>query len=267
MLAKLIKYEWKASYKTLTAVNLTSAILTLLGCLFLRLAASSREEGILLSILFIVFYTLSLSAFNLVTQFYIYFRFYRNFYTAEGYLMHTLPVTPLQLLHSKLIVGYLWITLNSLLNLLALAALTWSSGLLELPNAYTELLILYRYTFGASPLQFSLLFLASMVISCFSTLMMGYLSILLGQLVEKYKLGAAIGFFIALYLGSQIIASLVSVFPSVLQALSGRLGYYGQFGLGFYGGIIGVVCLTQLLFGAAFYAICLFLMQRRVNLD
>lgn len=267
MLAKLIKYEWKASYKTLSAVNLTLIILTLLGCLFLHLTRSPQEESFYLSILFIALYSLPLSAFNLVTQFYIFYRFYKNFFTAEGYLMHTLPVTPLQLFHSKFIVGYLWIVLNSLLNIFALAALAWSSGVLRLQNTYTELQFLYQFTFGAFPWKFIPLFLASMIISSFCTLMMGYLSILLGQLMEKYKLGAAIGFFLALYLGCQIIASLLIALPSTLRVISSGPAYDRTFGLGFYGGILWDACLTQFLFSAAFYAACLFLMRRRVNLD
>ena len=55
----------------------------------------------------------------MVVSIYIAVRFYKNLYTDEGYLMHTLPVTPRQLLVSKLTVGSLWSFLVTILTLWA----------------------------------------------------------------------------------------------------------------------------------------------------
>lgn len=267
MLGKLIKYEWKASYRVLSVLNLALVLVTLIGCLLLQAAPSAEENTFFLAVLFITLYAFSIIAFTLTTQLYVYFRFYKNLFTAEGYLMHTLPVTPLQLFHSKLIVGYLWHVVNTLLSLSSLAALGWASGIFRLENTRTELQFLFQYSIGASPGKFIFLLLAVSLASGFSSILMGYLSILLGQLVEKYKLGAAIGFYIALYLVSQVLSSLLMLIPNTVMATANDMLFYGAYASRFYGNLLAGLMAAQLLFGCAFYAACFFLMRRRVNLE
>ena len=56
----------------------------------------------------------------------IYFaiRFYKNLYTDEGYLMHTLPVKPWMLIVSKLTIGTIWFYLIDLLLVGAITLIT-----------------------------------------------------------------------------------------------------------------------------------------------
>ena len=259
MLGKLIKYEWKACYKVLAALNLTLVLITVIGCLILQAIPSTEENIFFLAVLFIMLSALSISAFNLTTQIYIYFRFYKNLFTAEGYLMHTLPVTPLQLFHSKLIVGYFWFIVNTLLSFFCLAVLGWASRIFRLENTRTELQFLFQYTIGGSPGKFILLLLTATLASGFSSILMGYLSILLGQLVEKYKLGAAIGFYIALYLVSQVLSSLLMIIPTTFMAVADDMGFYGEFASCFYGNLLLWLIAAWVLFGCAYYAACVFI--------
>ena len=104
MLKKLIKYEWKDTRRLLLPINLAIIVLTLVGCAMLSTSIFDSKESLIFSIPLLLLYVLSIMAFSSVTIIYIYVRFYKNLYTAEGYLMHTLPVTPMQLFHSKLIV-------------------------------------------------------------------------------------------------------------------------------------------------------------------
>ncbi len=267
MLGKLMKYEWKASYKVLSAINLALSLLALIGCLSLKSIPLHREDTAFIAILLIVFYALSLSAFSLVTQIYIYFRFYKNLFTSEGYLMHTLPVTPMQLFHSKFLIGFFWLMLNSALNIAALAALAWSAGLFQRQGPYSALQLFCLLAFGGSPWKLLCFLFLGMAASSFTLLLMGYVSILLGQLVERYKLGASIGFYIAIYLVSQVMASLLTAIPSTLLAVSNGMGTYEDFASWFYESLMIRACLGQILFGVIFYIACLFLMQRKVNLN
>ena len=105
MLKKLLKYEWKETARLLLPINLALIVLTVLGCAMLSTSIFDSEVSIFFAVPLLILYIISIIAFSSVTIIYIYVRFYKNLYTAEGYLMHTLPVTPMQLFHSKLIVA------------------------------------------------------------------------------------------------------------------------------------------------------------------
>ncbi len=267
MLGKLMRYEWKSTYKIPSAVNLVLALATLLGCLILGMPAASDKDTSFRLFTSVVFYSLSLSAFSMVTYIYVYIRFYKNLFSAEGYLMHTLPVTPLQLFHSKLLVGYFWLALHTVLELAALIALGWASGLFHQVNTRTEWKALLQSTLGASPWEFLPPFFGTMLTGCLTSLLIGYVSILLWQLMEKYKLGASVGFFIAIYLVSQVATSLSVFLPSTMTALSGSPGAYGDFTLYYYRNLLYWSIIAQLILGILLYIACLLLVRRRVNLD
>lgn len=281
MLRKLIKFEWRATYKLMAAVDFALAFLTLVGCFILNTDIFEQEGTFPVAVLLLTFYILSLAAFGIVTLLFLYIRFYRNLFSAEGYFMHTLPVTPMQLLHSKLIVGYGWTVLNSVLTTLSIFALLaamffhyaqihgveslfqllYGTGEAALPDKYF-LEPFYR-RFGYSVGQFFFQFLLLHFVSGFASLLTGYASILLGQLVEKYKRMASVGFYIVLYVINQIVCSILMVVPA-MQSLSGDGGaiIYRYLKV-----IMDYGIISQIIMGSVFYVGTVFLMRRRVNLD
>ena len=279
MLRKLLKHEWKAVNKVMITVNLGIVLLTIFGSMILSTDTFDNEEAFPLAILLTIFYSLSMITFSTVTLIYIYIRFYKNLFTAEGYLMHTLPVTRTQLFHSKLIVGYFWIFLNSMLNILSTAVLGFVAGLHfasreDMQDIFEDVskeFLIKDYTFadifGFPPLLLLLVIFLLMLTSCFGTLLMGYLSILLGQLMEKYRLAASIGFYMAIYLINQIITSMAMLLPSgqlMIDAMDDT-------SISFMGDLLRIMfpagTAIQLALGIVFYMICIFLLRRKVNLE
>ena len=103
MLIKLMKYEWKATWKACAIINFFTVFATILGVF----AMKSLQNGILhkdqftyIAVILFVFYYLSIIGVSFSMSIYIGVRFYCNLYTDEGYLMHTLPVTKRQLVLS-----------------------------------------------------------------------------------------------------------------------------------------------------------------------
>ncbi len=283
MLGKLIKYEQKATYKVLTIINFVIILLTLIGAFILNTNIFNNSESIPLAILLVIFYSLSLIAMGIIIVIYLYIRFYKNLFTAEGYLMHTLPVTPLQLFHSKLIVGYFWTFLNSLLMILSISTLGFVVGYhitkveqLNFIEFFTEngiqlsekesFAISFQKIFGYTPEGFVILLLILLIVSCFSSLLMGYLSILLGQLVEKYKLAASVGFYIVIYIVNQVISSFIMILPN-LKFMISSIDNTEFFISDFYKNLLPLSIITQLLLGIIFYFMSVLLVQRKVNLD
>lgn len=286
MLGKLIKHEWNSVGRLMGAVNLAIVVITILGCFMLNLGILETPNAPLIASLLMTLYGLSLIAFGFLVIIYLYVRFYRNLFTAEGYLMHTLPVTPAQLLHSKLLVGYFWAAVNGLLIVLsvitlAYAAISHAAPLLDMediqlffqsdgasiPLDKTSIQLSFQDIIGYTPVQFALLLLLMQLISCFSTLLMGYLSILLGQLVEKYKLVATIGFYFALYMANQILSSIVLLIPSTHLFLadmdSGNMNFLPDY----FHSLMPTVIITQVILGLIFYIISNLLIRRKPNLD
>lgn len=281
MLRKLLKYEWRDTYKIMLTVNLALVLLTLLGCCILNTDLFEHNEAAAVSILIVSFYIISLTACGIVTTFYLYIRFYRNLFGKEGSLMHTLPVEPAQLFHSKLIVGYAWSVLSSSLTIFSVAALAFAaffhfakahgvealSTWIQAPGVdYPAMVGLegaFQETFGCTPLGFLLQIFVLQVFSNFASLLTGYVSILLGQMVEKYKVMAAIGFYIALYLANQTVCSIMIVLPSLTP-----LAKDGESFLRFYcKTVIGYAIVSQVLAGAALYLAALLLLRRKVDLE
>lgn len=106
MLKKLIKYDLKFMLKLWWIAALAALVLSAAGAVFIRIISSDRELPVIIyvvAMLSLFVMALALMAFVILSAIIIYGRFYKNFFTDEGYLTFTLPVTRGQLLNSKLI--------------------------------------------------------------------------------------------------------------------------------------------------------------------
>lgn len=108
MLKKLLRYDFKSVFKYWWIAALSSFVLSLAGGGCISLLASEKdlpEAVYALSIIALILVILSYTAFSLVSVILVFVRFYKNFFTDEGYLTFTLPVKRSQLLNSKLIMS------------------------------------------------------------------------------------------------------------------------------------------------------------------
>lgn len=108
MLKKLLRYDFKSVFKYWWIAAISSFVLSLMGGGCIGLMASEKElpEVVYaLAVIALVLVVLSYTAFSLVSVILVFVRFYKNFFTDEGYLTFTLPVRRSQLLNSKLIMS------------------------------------------------------------------------------------------------------------------------------------------------------------------
>lgn len=207
MLGKLIKNELKASSKIVLLLNIFIATITIIGVLLFMFAFIDVTStwSILLAVLYVILYILSISSVFIGLTIYIAVCFYKNIYSNEGYLMHTLPVSPRELLLSKFIVGGLYTFLTGLTFTISLCILCLSAcfsaaeTIQDLQLFYIETGIEMAYL--AEQINFSFLegiifIIAFLFVSAFSTCSLSFVSISLGQLFTKQKvLGAVISYF------------------------------------------------------------------------
>lgn len=274
MLTKLISHEWKDTFKV-PALLLTITVLLSAASLVYFSVADQASADIDLNVrnfVLYIAYILILSGLSMILTIYFAIRFYKNLYTDEGYLMHTLPVKPWMLIVSKLTIGTIWFYLIDLLLVGAITLIT----LIALPTmAYfsPEDLLELRTMFQSYHTIFtvpSILFLAIpvMIIGSVFSLLTIYASISLGQLFPSHKVLASI----LCYLGlSTVLSTAVMLLTApatagvfIIQSTSANpMADFASI----YWTIILITLFANLVLCVPAFWICNYVMKRCLNLD
>lgn len=134
MLSKLLKYEFKATGRIYGGLYLAIlAAAALLGAFF-RFPALASDFPI---VVVTTVYLMLCVAIAVITALTIIQRFTRNLLGREGYLMHTLPVTPAQLILSKLISSMVWLLCSILVIALSLGVF-FLCGMLNVNGIFSD---------------------------------------------------------------------------------------------------------------------------------
>lgn len=275
MLGKLIKHEWLSTWKVPTALFIYLGVFTILGCIsFLSPMWQSDNFVIeMLAALSLMLYIISLFAISITIYVYFIIRFYRNMYSNEGYLMHTLPVKPWEHIFSKGLIFFIWSVLSGLMMILSVTLLVltavstvdgvtlsviWNSFLAELPEiskAWEETL---GFTFAG---YFVVLALSSIVTLIYSILMI-YTSISIGQLFQKHRILASFIAYICINSIVQLITSLLQLPYLVMSVNENISDFSNAFTLGISSSLI--ICAIL----AIVYAfVTEYIMRKKLNLE
>ena len=288
MLKKLLKYDIRYISKVflLTIVGLFAAGALTGGCLggMIRVfesstAADGSTQAVFLMLTGMLLYFLTIIGFVLVAAlpticvFVLYYRFYRNLYTDQGYLSFTLPLKPTTHLHSKLIVSTATTVILDIFVLLAyvlagcVALLICSDMIREnIDNLQyiKELISDWMGSNGDAIVQIVLYIL----ITLFSTLITRLANICLVffditfacSIVKKHKLLASIGMFL-------IVNGVVG---SIVYVVDMAFAFFGAFALsGLWGPILtmAVMILLYTVIGVVSYILNRHYINKKLNLQ
>lgn len=244
MLKKLIKHEFKDTMRLFIPMFGFIVVLTPIFSLMMSLGSQPYDENTAdaLSLVFgsgIIGYCLLLFGLLIVTQVLIAIRFYKTMTSQEAYLTFTLPAKTGQLLLAKWLVSYVWYILACGIALISMLIVV----LIATPITLSEIIHGIGFVLQTINLSdFSALVLLGIFILSFSILMM-YLSIMIGQLVQTHRIALSIGAYLGLSQGLQIVISLLSIpfiliFPDVIDSIHVVLLLfcllYGALGVIFY---------------------------------
>lgn len=265
-------------------IYLMTVVSTALGCFIFRTPAP-RSNSILpeevenvLVITFVLSYTLVVISLVILVFIMTCERFYKSMYSEQGYLTHTLPVSPLSNLNVRLLTSIVWLFISGIILVLSIVTITLSAdsdGFLYALRSisYQELdqeaLYATGYHFPVLMLIILLLILAGMC----NALLLVYAALSLGQLASLHKIRAAVGIGIGLAFLEQIIVSVIitqiperwftvhvtSAHHSFEQIREGIVRA-SQIGLWFSIGIFSA-------FAVIYYVICAFIVKKHVNLE
>lgn len=270
MLGKLIKHEWKGTYRMGCLMLGAMAVVTFLGWLAFQapvwksLSGSSVENynGLLdvFSVFTLIIYAMLLVCVHFGTKIYLGIRFYRTMYTDEGYLTHTLPVTKNQILVSKIFVSGVWTLIVLISIYLSLFLLGLSSVLAIVPDftvselfeGIGEVFREMEYWFDFDTVRLLVMGLLLSLIGPFLTVTILFGAISLGQLVSRGRLLMGVLFYIIILVAEQL---LVAFFRSFAVGV----GSYVNTNM-------DISFVMDLLTAGILYAVTHFVISRKLNL-
>ncbi len=283
MLLKLFKYDFKTSARFGVPILIAIAAATILGCVNVAVTVNGTDTtGTIFEystnsvnevLIFFSMGGLALIAFALaaaasVMTILLLVQYYRSTVSDEGYLTFTLPVTPAQILWSKLLNVTVW-SLFSGLALTVAAGVILTTGILtagigaDFVNTFGELFAFLHATVGLNGLTVVLLTLCGAA-SFFSNTLMLFMAITFGaSVVRRYKALAAV----AMIFGINFVMSGVT---SVLQVI--LLGdftlktamYDNMVALSWF--FVSVIVLHAVL-ATLYFLVTKYIMEKKLNLD
>ncbi len=277
MLSRLIRHEWRETWRIPVISFLVILFLTLVCFICFRQMEPPADENSVNAGAFVIMmlYCLIISCISMVVTIYIAIRFYRNLYTDEGYLMHTLPVTPRQLILAKLLVAALWVFVLSLLALWAICCILLfglpAMALVDMSVIIPALTEYFPQIFGMGPVAFLLFYVLLSLVSAFSSVLVAYAAISLGQLFSKHKVMASILCYIGFTMLIQTVSTLLMT-PSLTRLVlsqdmvntaSGIPSYFGAY----MREILLISMAGSVICAVISYILTEYIMRRQLNLD
>ena len=281
MLTKLLKHEWKETWRIPALCCAIVILMTLTAVIcFTRMSPPAKADDLNAgAFVLMMFYVMTITCISFVITLYVAVRFYRNLYTDQGYLMHTLPVTPRQLLVSKLLVSTVWLFIVTLLVLWAIfMILIFALPVMVLEDMNLSFSFFMKYAaeysgalFGMSLPAFIVFNFFYFLVSSMSSALVIYGSISLGQMFSKHKVMGSV----LCYIGVTILIQTVTSFAMtpyltkiVITKRSVSIGpgipdFMGSFMRNTF--IFSFI--ASVVTGAACYVLSEYLMKKQLNLD
>lgn len=278
MLGKAIKHEFKVTGRSFlplyALVLITTPLLALLAKLFPVDLDSSLAASplIFISVMSIVGYVALLVGVGVASFVLIIMRFYRSMTKESAYLTFMLPVKTSGLVFSKLLVAFVWQIASLVIITLSIGIYTFAwelwtfndlskvwnliKGILDAPDAATRSQIILLL----------ILYILTMIVGCITGILQVYVSISLGQLANKHRLAASFGFYIALYIVTQLISS---IFLLPINLLANTMETATDVGtiLNTQILIIVISLAITLVYGIIYYIVTTYMFKKHLNLE
>lgn len=267
MLGKLLKHEFKATYRIFIPIYIGLAILIGAACIFLQLFDKFDQAIVVIASGFGMIIAIFGLLFVFISPYiFLSMRFYRTTATREAYLTFTVPADTKAILLSKFIVAYVWTVITIFLGYLSIGIVVASGG-------NNNILDMFKFLFDDLSLD-TILQIISLLLGFATTVLHIFTSISLGQLVRDHRVIASLAFYVAIYTIQQIV-SVIVLMPFMISEMSATESSVG-FTIGFAEAantsgtadtsIFIISILTSLVFAVVFYFLSNFILKKKLNL-
>ncbi len=215
MVKKLLKHE--LVYYSRSLLPIYALVLAIAG--LSRIIQFFETDNTLYNILFstsVGTFVIGILCCLILTAVFTIVRYYRNLFSAEGYLTFTLPVTPVQLLWTKLLTATVMQVISFIIVLAATCIITAGDVLTEIVRAVVFLLksapAELKSHYWLFAIELVVLVLAALV---YQSLLL-YACITVGQMANKNRVLAAVGVYIGYYVITQIVGTVFVIISALL---------------------------------------------------
>ena len=264
MFGKLLKYDFRSMWKQFAFIWPAALVLAVVNRFTLNGLDSSSSVGETTAGVAMLVYVAILMAMFIVAVIFTIQRFYTGLLGDEGYLMHTLPVKPWQLVASKLICAVVTTAANVAVAILSmLLIIPWSH------EDVREVFEAFRYLFSHWNMESTQVIIALLEFTLFTLVSFAvgylhlYLAMALGHLFNKNRIAMSVVAFIAL----QVVVSILSnmILPPITDLISPFVHNFT--GMEGFHAAMWFAIATELAASAVYFAGTNYILHNRLNLE
>ena len=277
MTGKLMKYEIKSSGKLMLMIWAALIIASILFSLSINVlgnttaAYDTNGYGILVGIIGTVtglLYFAMFIALIVATMLVIILRFYKGLLGDEGYLMHTLPVKPWQLITSKGIVAAGIVFASIIVGLISIMVIAGVTSVEVIPEFFDFMGDVWDADHRYMLIMAELLIL--IILSVLKSIYQVYAALAIGQLANKHRILLAIGAYIGISIAVTVLFMVTVMSTDKLGVLSFAVKWIDSVGDDIFAvsqmGIVTLFLLTAIQL-AGFHVIAERILATRLNLQ
>ena len=262
MLGKLMKYEWKSTWKLLVPANLLIIVTAFFAFIAVRhdifdSIGNYNGSTVMLTGLVMLTYIASMFVAMIGSAVYLIYHFYTSTYGDQGYLLHTLPVDKHYIIVAKVLVSLLWMLLSSFLMYMSVLFLFVTEDVL---TEFTDILkILVTRTYLEDISSFAVIMsIIAVIVEMLVRVLKVAACISLGQLSANHKLLTAFAYYFAIYVIQQMANGCYYI---ILGLFNERNETW------FMGGSWEFSLIMGLIYAVIFYLLTWHVMDKQLNLD
>lgn len=266
MFGKLLKYDFRSMLKQFAFVWPAALALGLVNRFTLNHFVTSTSDAMeTISGITMLVYIAILMAMFIIAVIFVIQRFYKGLLGDEGYLMHTLPVRPRQLIGSKLVCAVV-VTFVSILVAVASILLIIPLDASDYGAFFRALGEMHR-DYGADFVFFWVELLVLLLVGMAESFLMLYAAMAIGHLAHKNRVLWSVVAYIAINTAVDVLTgSLIDIHLSFdAHRFEHMLGGISQWGA-WHASIWSVIAVTAV-FGAVFYAAASYILGKKLNLE
>ena len=267
MVKKLIKYDFRSYFRLLLPVQLIMIGFAAINR-FIQLFENTDSNAY--NIIFTsscVLYGIAIATSLVMTVIVSIIRFYQGMYTKEGYLNHTLPVTPTQHIVAKLLTSLLFYLGTLFAVFISFIVITLGEVNIELFKAGGYLLKKWIIESGGAAAAYIFEGIILALAARVTTFLKYYFCISVGQLVSKKRILLAFGVYFGLYTLSQIISTVCIIIGTFnykwIEDIFYWLGDHPEAAAHIY--LLGALVI-QLILGFVYFFFTKKIMSKKLNL-
>ena len=265
MLGKLMKYEWKATWKLLLPMNAFIVLMSILVFITVQMSFfdSDSDLVIMTGTVIILTYIFSMFVISIGTIIYLVYRFYTSVYGDEGYLLHTLPMDKHHIIIAKALTSAAWVIINSIVIVFSVLFIFSSvqTEFMELMEEAFDFYIEFLNDYDAITGFSIVMTLIASLFSVFARILKIFACASLGQLASNHKLLASFGFYYGIYVVQQMFEM---IFLAILGLIYKAAGYNSA---SIFSTSWEITLISNLIYCALFYFLTWYMMDKKLNLD